>query len=133
MFSRKFVILLAIFCVPSSLFAGVKVVSLLPNATGEPQTEYFELQNTGCDPINLAGYTVQDNSSAIFHIGDLTLYSQEVRRFLGTEFPFQLNNTGGDFLLVKDANGEQVDYYYYTKTVKDVPIVLDVPLENCPV
>lgn len=105
---------------------------ILPNpASGE---EYIELFNPTDEPINLAGWKIQDASGrtyviTAFDLHELTIADTDSanqvllgpNQYLLLEYPtthIRLNNSGGEELQLMDADNNLIDEIYYDGTVK---------------
>lgn len=84
-----------IFLVPFQSFASVYISTLLPNPAGKDEEgEYIEIRNTGCESVDISGYSLSDASGKNYPIPNGTILGQqENRRFPYSETNIQLNNS----------------------------------------
>jgi len=79
--------------------------------------EYIELLNHGVIPVNLSGYTLDDestiDSSSPYSLPSVTLQPGERIVFYGKETGLLLSDGGGDVRLLKPGGGEVGDAYNY--------------------
>ena len=100
----------------------MQIYSVFPNATKEPDEEYFEIQNTGCDPVDLNGYRIEDKSKKTFSLpSGVHLAHGEILRWYHKDSLLELNNTN-ESLSIFDTTGDMVDTFSYAKSTKNVAI-----------
>lgn len=108
-------ILSLLFC--GETFASVSFIEILPNTTDDTNLEYIDIVNTGCDPVALSGYILEDASGRQHFIADETLAPHERRHFPRSETHLQLNNTD-ETLTLADAGGNIVDTISWEESEK---------------
>ncbi|MDD2693372.1 MAG: lamin tail domain-containing protein [Candidatus Gracilibacteria bacterium] len=114
-----------IFLVPFQSFASVYISTLLPNPAGKDEEgEYIEIRNTGCESVDISGYSLSDASGKNYPIPNGTILGQqENRRFPYSETNIQLNNSGDESVFLKDPGGNLVDEVHYSGTQKDAVVI----------
>ncbi len=96
---KKFAILLLIFFFPHISFAEIYIGVILPNTANDPQDEYIEIINTGCEDRDLTGYLLFDASSRQFDFSGF-LGSKETLHLPYSETKIQLNNSNETLTLL---------------------------------
>jgi hypothetical protein len=100
--------------VPIPASPPVRIISLVPNATGdERQTEEITLKNTGSSTLNLSGWTVRDLTGKTWSLAAVTALAPGAERTVRrSNQPMSLNN-GGDTIQLLDAAGVLVQSVTY--------------------
>lgn len=81
-------------------------------------TEWVEIYNPGPESVNLSSWSLEDNSNHnknISALGTIGLGEFKVKE----EAEGWLNNTGGDWIFLKDSAGKIIDSHSYSGTISD--------------
>lgn len=115
----------------STTFAtGIAIQTLFPNTSNDAALEYIEVLNSGCNSINLSGFSLKDASGKVFLFPQEVLDPKITRRFLRGETGIILNNSD-EVVELFDSSGLLVDRVQYSSTTKDKKIVFDVAHDIC--
>ena len=122
---RLFLAILLIILIPTEIFASVVFQSLLPNpAWDDTLGEYIEMRNTGCTSIDIWNYSLSDTSGKTYIIpSGTTISSHSSRKLPYSQTKIALNNTGNEWVYLKDPNNTLLDSYEYSGTQKDNIII----------
>lgn len=101
---------------------NVFISSVLPNTTDDTTEEYIELTNYSNNIVSLSWFSLKDKSWKTFIFTNQILNSQESKKFYRPETMILLNNTDEELYLY-DNNSTQIDYFSYTTSTKNVPII----------
>lgn len=133
---QKILVALLVLLFPVNAMASVEIVSLLPNPAGKDEDgEYIEIQNIGCNDVDISGYTLADANGKPYSIPQGSILSHgQSRKFPHSETKIMLNNSGVEAVYLRDSFGNLIDEVQYTGTQKDdIPIILSVTIEHCEV
>ena len=114
------------------LFAQGGMKEVLPNTSDDANQEYVDIMNTGCTPLSLSGYTLEDASMKRFTLSDITLWPGETTRLDRPMTKIILNNED-ETLRLYDSIGTIIDSWSWKSSIKDASIIRDIPLEDCSV
>lgn len=98
----------------------VKITEIFPNpSTEDSEEEWIEIFNAGEKPVNLGNWTLADSKkTSPYQIpGALTIAPNSYAVFPKSETKIALNNFG-DEILLRDFEGNIVDYVTYEKSKK---------------
>lgn len=128
----------------TSSYKQVIFTEILPNP--ESGEEYIELFNPTDEPINLAGWKIQDASGRTYVITAFDLHELVIadtdsankvllgpNQYLLLEYPtthIRLNNSGGEELQLMDADNNLIDEIYYDGTAKKGYAYVVAPNQN---
>lgn len=125
-FSTRFIIFLAgfttwLFLVPISTYAASDILinEILPNPdSSKNETEWIEIYNSSTTDININEYILEDLSSS----GSTNTYVYKNIILKGKsacylDFSSKFNNDK-DTITLKNKDGDQLDQYQYTSTIK---------------
>ena len=113
---KKFLaFLLIFFLLPSPVLASVKISAIFPNPeTDAKKNEFVELQNLGCEPVDLSKFTLKKEvtKNPIFLNGELK--PGESKKFYRDNSGLTLKDDDDTIFLV-NADGDVIDEVQYTK------------------
>ncbi len=102
--------------------SSIVINELLPNPAGsDTSTEFIELQNTGTDSVDLAGWQLDDadGGSAPYTITTATILNGgSIKSFSRADTKLALNNTG-DSVRLLDPSGVVKSSYTYSSSVPE--------------
>jgi len=94
----------------------IVVSEFMPNPSGSDDGEWIELYNKSSQTVDLSGFGLQDNSTRVFIIEDLSLSSQKYLIIDKSDSKIALNNSGGDAVKLYDPDGELLELIEYKDT-----------------
>jgi competence ComEA-like helix-hairpin-helix protein len=103
----------------SDLKDKIIINEIFPNPVGSDEGEFIELKNMSDDEIDLSGILVGDNSERRYKInppaGGEKIKAGEFFVILRRDSKIALNNTGGDRVILYDAENIIIDEMEYTE------------------
>lgn len=118
-----FLVFVIIFLSFSQTFwENIFISSVLPNTSNDTLDEYIELTNYWVSDIYLSWFSIKDKSQKIYIFDNQVIHSQESKKFYRPETMILLNNTDEELWLY-DNSWVEIDYFSYTTSSKDVPII----------
>ncbi|MFH1564486.1 MAG: lamin tail domain-containing protein [bacterium] len=99
---------------------------IFPNPKGDDSGEFIEFKNIGDSEVDLSGFLVGDNSKRRYKIkDDVKIKFGEFFVVSRIDSKIALNNTGGDRVVLYDAQGNVVDdVEYKEKALEDKSYIL---------
>lgn len=127
----KYIPLLGVFLCPVSLWASIYLWQVLPNTTDDVRLESVTLRNTGCSPISLDGYSVEDISGKKY-IFDARVIESHTGYTLTRPISKIILNNMNETLFLRDASGMLIDTWHYATSEKWIPLTRsDVRDNSC--
>lgn len=126
---KIFAIGVILLLLPSQVFATLKFASLYPHPPTAAE-EYIEIENTGCDTLNLRDYQLVIGTVTPKNLPDTPLAPNGVFRIAKPDFSFRLNDDGDTLKLIAKTSGETQDSVSYTSADAKLGNVVHFSLAN---
>lgn len=97
----------------------ILISEFMPNPKGSDEGEWIELYNSGSQTVDLSGFALQDNSTRIYMIEDLSIAANSYLVFYKNTTALSLNNTGGDAVKLYSPSAEPLEAIFYTDTAPE--------------
>lgn len=89
------------------------ISEFLPNPSGNDDHEWIELYNRGPRDVDLAGFALQDNSTRLFTLAEVSILANQYLVIDKEVSKVSLNNSGGDSVKLYNPNGELLEMISY--------------------
>ncbi len=129
---KTILIIFLLWSFPLHSFAGIFIVSLLPNPVWDDTLgEYIEIRNTGCEEKSLSWYTLSDLGGKVFIFSSGTiLATKSSEKYYYSQTKIVLGNSWNESVFFKDQSGVLIDSFSYSWTQKDDIILSIAPVDE---